>query len=65
MAVSSGITDRDFANLVAVLAARPGIPFICLDVANGYSEGFVEFVRKVGANDSIKVNKANSVDVVA
>eukprot|EP00730_Choanoeca_flexa_P018727 TRINITY_DN9124_c0_g1_i1.p1 TRINITY_DN9124_c0_g1~~TRINITY_DN9124_c0_g1_i1.p1 ORF type:complete len:355 (+),score=69.97 TRINITY_DN9124_c0_g1_i1:65-1129(+) len=47
MAVSSGISEADFARLQQVLQAQPAIPFICLDVANGYSEGFVEFVRRV------------------
>eukprot|EP00045_Choanoeca_perplexa_P001665 m.21122 g.21122 ORF g.21122 m.21122 type:complete len:209 (-) comp11099_c0_seq1:645-1271(-) len=61
MAVSSGITDRDFANLQAVLAARLTIPFICLDVANGYSEGFVEFVRKVRASYPDKTIMAGNV----
>ena len=43
---SSGITDVDFQKLSAILD-RVSIPFICLDVANGYSEGFVDYVRRV------------------
>ncbi|EDQ90548.1 uncharacterized protein MONBRDRAFT_16151 [Monosiga brevicollis MX1] len=47
MAVSSGISDSDFERLSETLKTRPDIPFICLDVANGYSEAFVQFVRRV------------------
>ena len=31
----------------AILAAVPNVTFICIDVANGYSEHFVMYVRKV------------------
>lgn len=46
MAVSSGSGDEDFKKLKAIAAGVPGIRYICLDVANGYSEHFVDFVRK-------------------
>ena len=36
----------DFDKLQAILTAHPQIPFICLDVANGYSEFFIACVRK-------------------
>ena len=32
-----------------IVTKIPGVQFICLDVANGYSEHFVEFVKKVRA----------------
>mmetsp|Transcript_12642 Transcript_12642/g.31138 ORF Transcript_12642/g.31138 Transcript_12642/m.31138 type:complete len:293 (+) Transcript_12642:335-1213(+) len=45
---SSGTSDADFEKLREVLKATQGlVEFICLDVANGYSEHFVEYVRKV------------------
>ncbi|XP_075223258.1 GMP reductase 1-like [Lycorma delicatula] len=47
VAVSSGTSESDFENLTRVLKEAPGVEFICLDVANGYSQHFVEFVRKV------------------
>lgn len=47
MAASSGNSENDFNRLSDVLNAIPGITFICLDVANGYSEHFVEYLRKV------------------
>lgn len=39
--VSVGVGDRDFAKLAEVMQ-EVKIPFICLDVANGYTERFVE-----------------------
>ena len=38
VAVSAGTSEEDFQKIQAILAAVPGVPFICLDVANGYSE---------------------------
>ena len=50
LAVSSGISEDDFAKLGAIIKACPSITTICLDVANGYSEHFVNFVRKTRAS---------------
>lgn len=47
VAFSSGISDADLERLRKCVAAAPEVPFICLDVANGYSEFFVDFVRRV------------------
>ncbi|KAK9873876.1 hypothetical protein WA026_002231 [Henosepilachna vigintioctopunctata] len=49
VAASAGMAESDFQRLGEVLKAIPGLNFICLDVANGYSQHFVEFVRKVRA----------------
>ena len=46
-AASSGIGDGDLAKLSQILEAVPEISYICIDVANGYSEHFVQFVRDV------------------
>ena len=46
-AASSGIGDGDLAKLSQILEAVPDINYICIDVANGYSEHFVQFVRDV------------------
>eukprot|EP01137_Pigoraptor_chileana_P017313 Opistho-2@75208 len=46
VAVSSG-TGADMERLTEILTACSGITSICLDVANGYSEHFVQFVRDV------------------
>jgi GMP reductase len=45
--VSSGTSDADFEKLTQILAAHPKLGFICIDVANGYAESFVDFVRRV------------------
>ncbi|KAK2498125.1 hypothetical protein MC885_013153 [Smutsia gigantea] len=47
VAVSSGSGKNDVEKMSSVLEAVPQIKFICLDVANGYSEHFVEFVKLV------------------
>lgn len=46
VAVSTGILDRDLDNLDAVLQVTQ-CGWICVDVANGYTEQFVTQVRKV------------------
>ena len=47
MIISSGMMDNDVEKVIRVLQEVPQIPAICLDVANGYSEHFVEFVKKM------------------
>lgn len=45
---SLGIGDKDWQKFQNVIAAAPGaIQYVCIDVANGYTEAFVAFVRKV------------------
>jgi GMP reductase len=46
-AVSTGTSERDLNNLVSILEDYPAIQFICIDVANGYSEHFGDFVANV------------------
>lgn len=45
--MSSGSGTNDLEKMSSILEAVPQIKFICLDVANGYSEHFVEFVKLV------------------
>jgi GMP reductase len=45
-AVSTGTSDEDFRNLNTILTGL-GAQFICIDVANGYSEHFGDFVESV------------------
>ena len=47
VAVSTGTSDKDFERLNLMLTNDPAIQFICIDVANGYSEHFGDFVSKV------------------
>ncbi|XP_068036466.1 GMP reductase 1 isoform X5 [Anomalospiza imberbis] len=49
VAASSGSGQDDLKKLTSILEAIPAIKYICLDVANGYSEHFVEFVKSVRA----------------
>jgi len=49
VAASSGTAEGDFERLCDILENVPDVKFICLDVANGYSEFFVEYVKKVRA----------------
>jgi GMP reductase len=45
--VSTGVSDADFEKLTHILGSHPRLDFICIDVANGYAEAFVEFVIRV------------------
>merc|ERR550532_2624989 len=49
VAVSTGILSKDMDKLDEVLRAVPELKFICVDVANGYSEAFVQCIRDVRA----------------
>nr|WP_113864964.1 GMP reductase [Brenneria salicis]NMN90610.1 GMP reductase [Brenneria salicis ATCC 15712 = DSM 30166]RBP66896.1 GMP reductase [Brenneria salicis ATCC 15712 = DSM 30166]RLM32126.1 GMP reductase [Brenneria salicis ATCC 15712 = DSM 30166] len=44
--VSTGTSDADFAKLKQIVALSAELKFICIDVANGYSEYFVTFLQK-------------------
>jgi GMP reductase len=44
--VSMGTSDTDFDKVCVILESFPKLTTICIDVANGYSEHFVEFVKK-------------------
>ena len=45
--VSTGVAEEDFDKLCKIITQHPQLLFICIDVANGYAESFVEFVSKV------------------
>ena len=47
VSVSSGMRAGDLERLKLILDLVPEVQYICLDVANGYSEHFVEFVKQV------------------
>merc|ERR550532_3776006 len=49
VAVSTGILSKDMDKLDEVLRAVPELKFICIDVANGYAEAFVQCIRGVRA----------------
>ena len=45
--VSTGTAEADFERMKEILGRHPQLEFICIDVANGYAEAFVEFVQRV------------------
>lgn len=45
--MSTGTGEGDFDRISAIVAAVPELQYICVDVANGYSEHFVHFVKDV------------------
>lgn len=61
IAVSTGILDIDLDKLDRILERHPGLLFICMDVANGYSEQFVACVGQVRARHPDKVIIAGNV----
>ena len=40
-------SSTDFVNMQTVLEKYPDIPFVCVDVANGYHENFGDFVERI------------------
>ncbi|CAL4320813.1 GMP reductase [Buchnera aphidicola (Eriosoma grossulariae)] len=44
--VSTGTSDSDFSKIKAILSLSDELKYICIDVANGYSEHFVSFLKK-------------------
>ena len=46
-AVSTGTSEKDFQRLSRIINAFPEVQFICVDVANGYSEAFGDYVADV------------------
>lgn len=46
IALSTGISKEDSDKVKAVFNKHPFLKFICIDVANGYSEHFADFVQQ-------------------
>jgi GMP reductase len=61
IAVSSGTGSHDLEKIVQVISANPQLRFICIDVANGYSEHFVAFVKQTRKKFHDKVIIAGNV----
>jgi GMP reductase len=61
VALSMGSSKADFEKMERVMDKLPLVPFICLDVANGYSEHFVDAVRRVRARWPDKILLAGNV----
>lgn len=58
--VTAGSSDNDFQNLCTILKAED-YPMICLDIANGYSQHFVDVVKKVRETFPSKIIMAGNV----
>lgn len=61
IAVSTGTGKNDASKLASVFQINPKLKFICIDVANGYSEHFVNFVSKTRKQYPDKVIIAGNV----
>ena len=61
IAVSSGTGSRDLEKITQVITANPLIRFICIDVANGYSEHFVAYVKQIRKKFQDKIIIAGNV----
>lgn len=61
IAVSTGISKNDSEFLANVFKFNPYLKFICIDVANGYSEHFAEFVKRTRKQYPDKVIIAGNV----
>jgi GMP reductase len=61
IAVSSGTGKNDFKKIGEIFEQSPQLKFICIDVANGYSEHFVSFLKKAREKYPDKVIIAGNV----
>ena len=61
IAVSTGTGQHDFKKIAAIFNHNPQLKFICIDVANGYSEHFVAFLRQARKQYPDKVIIAGNV----
>ena len=61
VAISTGTGDVDSEKLKQILSVFPSIDFICIDVANGYSEYFVDYVKRTRDTFPDKIIMAGNV----
>jgi len=61
IAVTSGSTEESLELLKRKMALHSDLKFICLDVANGYREDFLQFVRRTRKEFSDKIIIAGNV----
>lgn len=59
--VSTGTSEADFVKTQEIMALSEELIFICIDIANGYSEHLVEYVEKVRAAFPDKIISAGNV----
>ncbi|MGM5471377.1 GMP reductase [Flavobacteriaceae bacterium LMO-SS05] len=61
IAISTGTGKQDSEKLTSIFNLNPQLKFICIDVANGYSEHFVNFVSRTRDQYPDKVIIAGNV----
>lgn len=61
IALSTGTGTQDFEKIAQLLTANPQLKYICIDVANGYSEHFVSFVKQTRKKYNDKIIIAGNV----
>lgn len=61
VAISTGTSKQDFDKLELIMTGDNNFKYICIDVANGYSEHFIEFCKMVRARFPYKVLIAGNV----
>jgi GMP reductase len=61
IAVSTGTGKNDSKKVAEIIEANPLLKFICIDVANGYSEHFVNFLKQTRKQFPDKVIIAGNV----
>lgn len=61
IAVSTGTSSSDAEKVKTICNAIPQINFICIDVANGYAEHFVDFVKAMRKQHPKKIIIAGNV----
>jgi len=59
--ISTGTSESDFDKINHIMNIDNRIKFICIDIANGYSEHLVDFVKSVRAKFSDKIIIAGNV----
>lgn len=59
--VSTGTSEKDFQKTIDIMKLSDDFLFICIDIANGYSEHLVEYVAKVRTAFPEKVITAGNV----
>ncbi len=47
MALSSGMKDESYDFFKEIMALAPAIEFICFDLANGYSQKYADFIKRL------------------
>ncbi|TRX56330.1 GMP reductase [Thalassomonas sp. M1454] len=59
--VSTGTSEAEFQKTKDIMALSDDLIFICIDIANGYSEHLVEYVERVRAEFPNKIISAGNV----